>query len=212
MAVNQGQTQTTEGTNKAYDSLHDLAVTGMGYEIELTLADYSGYAGYNPFPVPNTVDCNDPISKTRYSCFYEKTIVYLVIDGVTVDQYDLTGINGNTGQSKKFNFQFSGDPNKTHNLKIIYNDCWAGYGYTLDSNPTNYIPGITAQIVNAQLHDPTFQFNGTGPWFKSMCNDDHLWDRNLYLLGLKINRADGTQVPVTFDVKWSSPAVNLDFK
>jgi len=132
VAVNQGQTQTTEGSSKAYDALHDLAVTGMGYEIELTLADYTGYSGYSPFPIPTSVDCNNPITQTRAACFYEKTIAHLVIDGITVDTYDLTGINGKIGQSKKFNYSFNGDPNKIHNLKIVYDDCWAGYGKTGD--------------------------------------------------------------------------------
>jgi hypothetical protein len=118
--VSSGQTQTTSGSDSAFDSLHDLAVGGIGYQIDLNLADFSSPQS---FPAPPTLVCpNNPNFQT---CNTEM-IVSLFIDGSKVVDFNLTGVN--FPKSKIFSYNFKGDPNVSHTLYIAYTDCYNGGG------------------------------------------------------------------------------------
>jgi len=201
--LEQGQEQTKTGGESAFDSLHDLAVEGLGYQIEFKLNDASN----GDFPVPNNVDCNDPITGQRFACFYGKTIAYLYIDNILLEEYDLTGIR----QPALYTYLFKGNPNTKHSLQLVYGDCWAGYSKVILGTPNR-------DVINNQL----YKINASGIKCSdssipdgelcSICNDNNLWDKNIDLNHLKIVRSDGTELPVEYGIKWSTPLVDLSFQ
>ncbi len=223
--LQQGQEQTTIGSDSAYDALHKLAVGGLGYNIELKLKDASS----RDFPVPSNVDCKDPITKIRYACFYARTIAALSIDGNLVAQYDVTGLRS----PQSYTYHFNGDPNTKHTLRIDYNDCYAGaqYGTGNDLKQIKtYLPGfnasnietiLTPRVITPQMtiFQPFWDWSNTSldpdnnrSFAGSICNDGNLWDRNLDLNYIKIIRADGKELPVPLGIQWSTPLVNTEFQ
>ncbi|MFA6065001.1 MAG: hypothetical protein WCW44_01725 [archaeon] len=201
--LQQGQIQTDTGSASAYDSLHKLAVGGLGYQIEFKLKDASS----GDFPVPNNVDCNDPVTNLRFDCFYEKTIAYLYIDGSLLAQYDLTGVR----QPTLYTYTFKGDPNTKHRLQLVYGDCWAGYSKISLGTPNRDLINNMLYKINApgiKCSDPSIPDGG----LCSSCNDNNLWDKNIDLNFLKIVRSDGTELPVEYGVKWSTPMVDMNFQ
>jgi len=70
-ALEGGQDQTDTSEDQVFDAFHDLKIKGLGYQIEIEMADGSGgNIPYKPFPVDSRTDCNSPVTRQRLPCFY----------------------------------------------------------------------------------------------------------------------------------------------
>jgi hypothetical protein len=133
-ALEGGQNQSNTSEVEVFDAFHDLRIKNLGYKIEIVAADHSyasldgtiycsqtGTGNYCRFPVTN-YPCTTPMPEMELETLLKLELVDKTTGEVTLQEFNIGGINDHASEKKTFKYTYMGDPNNEHHLKITFND------------------------------------------------------------------------------------------